>query len=239
MKYLVLLIFTVSLLSCQSENEVDLYNNGKNPGLLNQDLLAYFPLDSSYIDESGNDNLLQPYGNPEFVEGYRNEPSTAVLLDGDDDFLVGFIGKLDTFSISMWLLSYRYYVGEWPEWRSAIFDYSNKQVYGYIDGVSGATQINCGIESKPVAGAAIDNVGDWFHLYVAVSNDMKIYINGSLRKTEPYQDTITYLSDIIYFGRASNDDEIELTYFYGLIDEIKIFNRILDQTEIDELSSKK
>ena len=238
MKYLLLLIFIVGLVNCQNEDEVDLHDKGKNLDLSNSDVIAYFPLDSSYIDESGNDNLLQPYGNPEFAEGYRNEPSTAVLLDGDDDFLVGFIGKLDTFSLSMWLLSYRYYVGEWPEWRSTVFDYSNKQVYGYIDGVSGATQLNCEVESKPVAGADIDNVNDWFHLYVAVSNDVKIYINGSLKKTVPNQDTITYLSDIIYFGRASSDDEIELTYFYGLIDEIRIFNRILDQTEIEELSSK-
>lgn len=229
MKHFLFLVITIGLLSCESDN-------GENSGLVNPDLLAYFPLDSNYTDVSGNDNLLQAYGIPEFAEGYRNEPSTAVLLDGENDFLVGSIGKLDTFSISMWLLSYRYYVGEWPRWRSTVFDYSNKQVYGYIDCISGATQIDCGIDSVPVAGADIENVSDWFHLYLAVSNEVKIYLNGSLMKTEPLQDKITYLSDVIYFGRASEDDDIDLTYFYGLIDEIRIFNRILDQAEIDELS---
>jgi hypothetical protein len=203
---------------------------------MNPGLIAYFPLDSSYTDESGNDHLLLAYGAPEFNEGYDNGPGSAVILDGDDDYLVGTIGKLDTFSISMWLRSYRYFVGEWPHWRSTLFDYSNKQVYGYIDGVSGATQISCGIESEQVTGIVPDNIYDWFHLYIAVCNDVKIYINGSLSKTEPLQGTVTYLSDLIYLGRASNDDEIELTYFYGLLDEIRIFNRILDQAEIDELS---
>ena len=43
---------------------------------------------------------------------------------------------------------------------------------------------------------------------------------------------------IVYFRfNVSNDEKIELTYFYGLLDEIRIFNRILDQAEIDELSN--
>lgn len=230
MKYLLLLIIVVFLLSCQDENDSDLPDNGDNSGLV-----AYFPLDSSYADESGNDYLLQAYGNPEFTEGNWDEPSSAVLLDGKNDFLVGSIGELDTFSISVWLQSYRYYVGEWPLWRSTLFDYSNKQVYGGIDGISGATQIKCGIESEEVAAADIHNCTNWSHLYMAVSDDVKIYVNGSLVTTAPLPGAITYLSDTIYFGRASNDDEIELTYFYGKLDEIRIYNRILDQAEIDEL----
>lgn len=221
-------------MACQKENDSD----GNGPGSSDPDLFAYFPLDNDYTDASENDNLLEVFGTPEFVEGYGNEPSTAILLDGRNDYLIGHIGLLDTFSISMWAQSYRYYVGEWPQMRSFLFDYSDKQVYGYIDGISGATQINCGIDSEPVAGADIENCTDWFHLYIAFSDDVKIYLNGSLSKTVIYQDAIDYLSDIIYFGRASNDDEIELTYFYGKIDEIRIYNKILDQTEIDELALK-
>jgi hypothetical protein len=233
MKYYIFFVFTICLLGCEKANNI-----GEIPGLENPGLIAYFPLDSSYTDASGNNNLLQAYGAPEFVEGYRNEATTAVLLNGEEDFLVGSIGKLDTFSISMWLESYRYFVGEWPHRRSTIFDYSNKQVYGDIDGTSGATQFYCGIESEHVAGFDIGNESEWFHLYMAVSNEVKIYLNGSLQKTESLQDAMIYLSDTIYFGRASNDDEIDLTYFYGKIDEIRIFNRILDQAEIDELSLK-
>jgi len=233
MKHIIFLIFTISLLSCQKEND-----RGEDSGLLNPDLMAYFPFDSSYVDASGNNHLLQAYGAPEFVKGYRDEASTAVLLNGEDDFLVGSIGRLDTFSISMWLESYRYFVGEWPHRQSTIFDYSNKQVYGDIDGNSGATQINCGIESEHIAGIDIGNGSEWFHLYMAVSNELKIYLNGSLQKTEALQDALIYLSDTLYIGRASNDEEIDLTYFYGKIDEIRIYNRILDQAEIDELSLK-
>jgi hypothetical protein len=233
MKYLLLIVFTVGFLSCQKENELDLNDDDKNSGLL-----AYFPLDSSYADASGNESFLEAFGSPEFAEGYMNEPSTAILLDGSEDFLVGSIGNLDTFSISMWVQSYRYYVGEWPQWRSAIFDYSNKQVYGSIDGISGATQIKCGLEYEEVEGIDIDNAGKWFHLYMAVGKDVIIYLNDSLIIRKPLQDKITYLSDIIYFGRASKDDEIDLTYFYGKLDEIRIYNRILDQEEIDELTLK-
>jgi len=233
MKYLSVFILIVSFISCKDDNESKFNDEHKNSGLH-----AYFPLDSSYTDASGNNVFLKAFGNPDFVKGSNNEPSTAVLLNGEDDYLVAFIGKLDTFSISMWLQSNRYYVGEWPQWRSIFFDYSNKQVYGSIDGISGATQIKVGVENEEIADIYIDNCTEWFHLYIAVSNDVKIYINGNLTKTEPLRDTITYLSDSIYFGRASNDDEIILTYFYGKLDEIRIYNKILEQKEIDELSLK-
>lgn len=233
MKYLFILLTMALLLSCESENEEDLDNEGSYPGLI-----AYFPLDSTYADESGNANLLQAHGEPEFIEGYDDKPFSAVLLDGEEDYLVATIGKPDTFSISMWARSYRYFVGEWPHWQSTVFDYSNKQVYGYIDGVSGATQISFGIESEPVTGIIPDNIYHWFHLYVSVGNDIEIYYNGSLSEKEPVEDQIAYFSENLYLGRASEDDEIELTYFYGLLDEVRIFNRILTQAEIDELSLK-
>jgi hypothetical protein len=230
--YTLLLMVALFLIRCSDEG---LNNSGDNTGTLNDGLVAYFPLDSNYTDASGNDNSLQVYGNPEFAEGCCNESSTAVLLDGEEDYLVGSIGKLDTFSISMWLLTYKNYVGEWPRWRSTCFDYSNKQVYGYIDGSTGATELHCGTESASVTEAYIPN-NIWSHIYVAVGDSLKIYIDGELEKTEPLQDTIVYSSDSIFFGRASSDDEIDLTYFDGKLDEIRIYNRILNQEEIEELS---
>ena len=214
-----------------------LNNSGNNTGTLNDGLVAYFPLDSNYTDASGNDNSLQAYGNPQFTEGYRDESSAAVLLDGKDDYLIGTIGKLDTFSISLWVQSYTTFVGEWPQWRSTCFDYSDKQVYSYIDGTTGATQLHCGIESVPFTDAYIA-VGSniWSHIYLAVSNELKIYIDGELGATEALQDAIVYSSDSIFFGRASSDDNIALTYLDGKLDEIRIYNRILNQDEIKELS---
>lgn len=231
---IIVLIFTACLLGCSDKGVND---SGNNTGTLNDGLVAYFPLDSNYTDASGNDNSLQAYGNPQFTEGYRGESSAAVLLDGKDDYLVGTIGKLDTFSISLWVQSYTTFVGEWPQWRSTCFDYSDKQVYSYIDATTGATQLHCGIESVPVADAYIavgSNV--WSHIYIAASNELKIYIDGELGATEALQDAIVYSSDSIFFGRASSDDNIELTYLDGKLDEIRIYNRILNQDEIGQLA---
>jgi len=231
MRVLILLLAVAVMLGCESENEEDLRKEGDHPGLV-----AYYPLDSSFTDESGNGHLLQVYGEPEFMEGYDNEPFSALLLDGETDYLRATVGLLDSFAISMWVRSYRYFVGEWPHWRSVVFDYSNKQVCAYVDGVSGATRLNLGMESVTVAGFIPDNMYDWFHLYVDVGNELRIFYNGSLTVTEPVDDTIAYKGELLYLGRASEDDEIELTYFYGLVDEIRIYDRLLEQSEIDELS---
>lgn len=226
-------MFVLLLLSCSDDG---LNKPGDNTETLNEGLVAYFPLDSNYEDASGNAVTLQAYGNPEFANGYSDE-SSAVVLDGEDDFLVGSIGKLETFSISMWFLTNKTYVGEWPRWRSTCFDYSNKQVYGYIDGSTGATQLHSGIESSSFTATYIPGYNTWSHIYLAISNDLKIYIDGQLDTTQVLQDKMVYSSDIIYLGRASNDDQIELTYFEGKLDDIRIYNRVLSQEEIEQLSA--
>jgi hypothetical protein len=231
--YTLFLMVLLFVINCSDDNSLN--NTDNITGTLNKGLVAWFPLDSNYTDASGNDNSLQAYGNPEFAEGYSDE-SSAILLDGQEDYLVGSIDKLDIFSISMWLLTSKSYVGEWPRWRSTCFDYSDKHVYGYIDGSTGATQLHCGIESASVAAAYIPGYNTWTHMYMAVSNDLKIYINGQLDTTEVLQDSMVYSSEIIYFGRASSDDEIELTYFEGKLDDIRIYNRVLSQEEIEQLS---
>jgi hypothetical protein len=228
MKYLSILLALAVLLGCEHDRDDDVV--GDHGGLV-----AYFPLDSTYADESGNGVLLQVFGAPEFTEGSGGAPFSAVLLDGEDDYLVATVGTLDTFSISMWVRSYRYFVGEWPHWRSTVFDYSDKQVYGYIDGVSGATRLSFGIDAEPVTGIIPDNMYHWFHLYVAVDHEVNIYYNGSLSSTVSVEEARDYLSEFLYLGRASADEDLDLTYFYGPLDEIRIFNRVLDQTEIDKL----
>jgi len=234
MKYLFTWVCILGLLGCQSENPE---NTGEEPDPLTSGLIAYFPLDSTFNDNSGNDAILQVHGTPDFADGYDSLPASAILLDGYDDYLEAAIGVLDTFTISMWIYSYRYFVGEWPHWRSTLFDYSGKQVYGFIDGVSGATQINCGIDAEPVTGIVPDNSHEWFHLVVAVSDKVQMYHNGILSNTAPLHDGTIYAGDILYLGRASQDEEIELTYFYGLLDEVRVYNRILDPQEIAELSA--
>lgn len=231
--YTLFLMVSLFILRCSDDNGLD--NTGNINGTLNDGLVAWFPLDSNYTDASGNDNSLQAYGNPEFTEGYSNE-SSAILLDGQEDYLVGSIGKLDTFSISMWLLTNKSYVGEWPKWRSTCFDYSERQVYGYIDGSTGATQLHCGIDTASVAAAYTPGYNTWSHMYMAVSNDLKIFIDGQLDTTQTLPHTMVYSSETIYFGRASSDDAIELTYFEGKLDDIRIYNRVLSQEEIEQLS---
>ena len=235
MRYLVFLILAGIMLSCQYENELDLYYSGEGTDSINADLVAYFPLDGDFSDTSGNNMLLQAYGDPEFARG-KDGASQAVVLDGIDDFLVSFIGKLDTFSISMWFLSNIGYASGGIPLRSTFFDYSNKQVYGYIDGISGATQIYCGIKSESVVEQEIEEtMGAWYHVCVSVGDDLEMYLDGTLVKIKPIQDTLTYWSDIIYFGRASYDEEVDLTYFNGRLDEIRIYNRTLNVAEVREL----
>ena len=221
------------MISCQYENEQELYYSGEAADSINADLVAYFPLDGDFNDASGNNNLMQAFGDPEFSEG-KDGTSLAVLLDGSDDFLISFLGKLDTFSISMWFLSNIGYAS--GGLKRSLFDYSNKQVFGYIDGVSGATELHCGLRAESFEQQDIgESMGFWYHVCMSVGDELEMYINGNLQKIKPINDTLRYWGDIIYFGRASYDDEIDLTFFNGKLDEIRVYNRTLNAIEVREL----
>lgn len=98
--------------------------------------------------------------------------------------------------------------------------------------------VNCNVGDEiPVNDEIEDIIGNWYHLCVSVSNEIKLYVNGQLKRTQKLYGEVEFLGDLIYFGHASEDEELDLTFLNGRLDEIRIYNRTLKFKEITALST--
>jgi hypothetical protein len=72
-------------------------------------------------------------------------------------------------------------------------------------------------------------VNTWTHLAVTYDgSSVRVYMNGVLVRTKSQSGTISTSTGVLRIGGNS----ISAQYFSGVIDEVRIYNRALNQTEI-------
>ena len=100
---------------------------------------------------------------------------------------------------------------------------------------NGSTWINCVVNSVPIL------LNTWYHVagvYDYVSNTMYVYINGILVQTclGPAGGRYIGINAAVDIGKSSQSNDF---FFYGQIDEVRVWNRVLTETEIREMMCKK
>jgi hypothetical protein len=215
-----------------------------NDWLLGPQALGYWSLDSNADDASGNGFDGAVYGNPTWVaSGYINE---AVQLDGVDDYIE--ISQQPTMDSSAFTVSFWARVdGGSGAFRSA-FCARNTDVTGYVIYASNDNKWEfwSGGGSAPwqqLEGPAVQD-GVWTHVAASFeptagpdgngiyTGIKRLYING----TEVAQVSgSTYKMNTaqpVNIGRVA---DAETFYFNGLIDDVRIYDMALDQTQIQEV----
>jgi hypothetical protein len=99
---------------------------------------------------------------------------------------------------------------------------------------------NGSLESYTTTPGTVINTGEWFHVLLTTNNlsttsTVNLYINGVFAATNassphPAIDTTNYTSAFSIGGR--NMGGTLQTYFDGSIDQVRVFNRFLDATEV-------
>lgn len=82
-------------------------------------------------------------------------------------------------------------------------------------------------------------LNQWIHLAGTFDNTtMRLYINGKEAATLPYEKLLVFSDqNPLIIGSNTNDQGIVMhDFFYGYIDDLKIFNRALKAEEIKEIS---
>jgi hypothetical protein len=74
----------------------------------------------------------------------------------------------------------------------------------------------------------------WKHLVLMLSNTIDLYIDGVLEQSIAKSFTTTYTADSVYIGKTGNSSAFALP-FIGSIDDIRIYNRTLTNSEITQL----
>ncbi len=222
--------------ACLNDNEKDMF-----PHIVIQDStirgqVAWFSFDSTYEDQLGNVDPLKFWGDPERGRDHNRLDSAALVMDGYQDFLSGFIGRYDSLSISLWFLPM-------PNYNKAyLFDYGIGQFAAGLDAVTSATmpRFRMFVEQDTAKWSWSYELDFyfWHHIYIELGdtiNPPRMYVDGYLPDTVSRPWRMHPLTDLLYLGRPYNPDMMDTLRYRGYLDEVRIFNKFLSEEEIFSL----
>ena len=218
---------------------------------LTRGLLAYYPFNGNANDASGNNNHGTPMNGAFFTTDYLGKPNKAAGFDGVDDYiLVNDGGKLNTDSISVSLMVQvnnvnrrNSIIGRWNfanaqsiSWGiGQTLDATNRWDFGVHNLPCGATYTYT--EGDYISHSETLQAGRWYQVLCSFANGtQRIYIDGQLKKSvnRNFQDLTTCPLSQLVIGAWWQGDLVSID---GKIDEIRIYNRLLNDCEIINLSS--
>jgi len=203
-------------------------------GEVPNDYIAYYPLDTNSLDETGN------YDGTDY--GVTYDGSSAVF-DGVNDRIqlisnVNSFGYTDKYTYSVW---FNTTVASWSE---IVNDYYTPTTALPVDtdirlSITGTgtvwvrttrNSVNTDLES-----ASTYNDGNWHNAtYVVDASTTALYVDGVVVDTGSTSYRTNTVNDRVMLGSRKYDN-IEGLYFNGKISNLKIYNRALCQEEITSL----
>ena len=202
------------------------------------DYVAYYPFTNGSVEDfSGNGNNGTNYGATPTIDRF-GDINNALDFDGIDDYLTVNSNQFETItsdvSLSLWLktsgIDCSHPIVLSTEQQSP----SNRfQLYYYESGTIGMSYYqNGGGVICPTTININDNI--WHHIVGINENgtEMRIYVDGQLSSISSYGATISGLN---YFMVGGYHSPSGFHYPDSKFDDIRIFNRALTDTEIQEL----
>lgn len=208
-------------------------------------LVAYYPFDINANDGSGNGNNGTAYGGAALTSG---KIGNAYSFDGIDDYImIADSPSLDlttNFTLAAWINPSSFDMG--PGGGGGIISKvgdnnpwaSNEVGYQFAITSQGADCLfnaeGEGWPSNNLSASFSYTLNGWSHVACTYdNNNLSIYFNGSLIDTLAVgsKSVVNSPSNL----RISSDDNNNV-FFNGLIDDVRIYNRALSGTEIQQLA---
>ncbi len=213
----------------------------------NYGLMAYYPFNSNAIDESGNGHDGTVYG-ATLAQDRHGNPSTAYSFDGINDYIKASANGLPTGerTVSLWfyantvangapLLGYGGNGG--PPGTSWLMMINDSTVPAYTIDVHypNSTRLSYAYFEEPVE--------KWHHFAATTDpTGTRIFVDGNPVASDVFFVNNTYVNgkDLSIgvipngYGIAPYTDP-NISYFNGVIDEVRVYDRVLSQVEIESL----
>ena len=193
-------------------------------------LVAYYPFNGNANDESGNENHGTIYGATLSSDRFGNA-NCAYDFDGVNDYIqTPLSSNTQPLTISVWFKSDVTNTGEshsivdsdiWSRGgQSIIFAYDRDNT---LD-----VQYHSGSYDSPF----IVDIGTWYHAVATfVPGKIELYVNANFIGSKTFVQGILD-GDDFRMGRHNSSDP---QWFDGIIDDVRIYNRVLSYDEILEL----
>ena len=211
---------------------------------LSRGLIARYFLDGDATDSSGKEHHGEVMGTVNATTNRNNEENKAMDFNEDDGYLTfGNIEALEvdyenTISISVWLNPN----GDQLEWDTVL----NQYFEGPSPSAPGRFYLGINPENNKLRWKVLENdlesqsalpINEWTHVVVTYSDKTaKMYINGIEDGSLDFGDQVHFFGTGAPFriGKQSMTGSTT-TGFSGKIDDVGIYNRLLDPGEIEIL----
>jgi hypothetical protein len=213
------------------------------------DMVAYYPFEGNADDVTGNGHDGDTVQGVTYGSG--NVGQAAIFEEGDyievaDDSDLDIIGG--SFTIALWMkttsndrggLIRKNMVDSWQPVYSVEFDYGNNhQIRFLLSDEEGAT--------PDIDSTTQINDGEWHHVVAMYDDDagddgvgeMTLYVDGMRENSRSMSFDQTDTTGNLQFGRMYNEDRGVVGQLDGSLDEVRIYDRTLSDSEIMDLSSQ-
>lgn len=202
-------------------------------GDINNNLVGHWMFENNVYDSSdhGNDGSL--FGDPEYVTGIVG--NTAMQFDGDGDYIT--IPESPDFSMTSFTLA------AWVKipnsipsgWRTIIeHNRSGNNWFGLWKSNNGNMfHFRWGNAAVSDFSTAI-SPDVWYHVagtYDLFTQTAHLYLNGELDRTVQNANVPTASNSVLRIGINMQNNED----FFGIIDDVRVYNRVLNESEINQL----
>ncbi len=235
-KSLIILVTAICNIHCFAQLPSYLPTNG---------LVAWYPFNGNAKDSSGNNYNGVVHGATLIKDRFGNLKS-AYKFSGTQYIEVPFTDPFvaQSHTISCWMKSNQTKLGRLIVLPTALLVGGGDQHFAInINLDSSFASILFDDVAHPghagVWAESTDNVNDnnWHHIAGIIdstNHQLRIYNDGKLEKTVAYDGgPSTYATDFLQFGRYGSADNNE--DYIGVLDDIAIYNRVLDSSEIHQL----
>jgi len=219
------------------ENEISIYTAGCLPMLqilLKYSLLepvSYWPLNEG-SGTTAHDN--SDYGNDGTIHGAQwvdGRLESALLFDGYDEYVSvpnsQSLQISDGITVDAWV--YRH--GQFRDEAVAMKRSENTGFGLWFSETDNKAYFGTGsTEFRGVRSASDIKTDNWYHIVGTYDNEvLKIYINGVLENSENISGQLAYNTTNLTIGKHNVTNS---HYFDGIIDEVQIYDRSLNENEI-------
>ncbi len=217
-------------------------------------LVAYYPFNNNANDESGNNNHLSAMNGVTPATDRFGNSNSAYNFDGIDDYLISpannILDNYQTGAISVWIKPFS------TTGNSNIFSYNTDEntnsLYNFML-ADDSLRITYKYEGQMPHIDCSTNIlqNYWYHfVFVADGNEMtKFYINGvkqddvfgllgtEANGSEWFADiwNVNTFNHFIIVGAYKRQGTLYDNGFRGMIDDIRIYNYAINETEISDL----
>ena len=206
-------------------------------------LVAFYPFNGGANDASGNGNHGSVVGATLDLDRFANSQS-AYSFDGDNDYIqLSFYpvyGITDDFTYSVWV---KHSSSQTVNSRILGFERTNAQEFCVARRTTSVIRYTLRDDDHYQTDCETSesyNDGQWHNVVVvrdASTDELSIYVDGNLTSVEndATQTAINTESSMWLAVGANNHSSGVCHYYQGSIDDIRIYDRVLNETEIQAL----